>query len=216
MIDLKKSQGQGDSSIELDLMDQIKEQFSEKMNFHSVTVAVLKIIMLLIAPVMLKMHEVYNKNKLHSQLEQIQSELTAKRGELSKIDKEIAVYEGLDKKAREFDRKFKILEELAQDRLIVIKMLDSIQTGASMHREENLNTEEQAGVEIQKFIFFDNINVTGNGFNIRGVASSNEIISEFIIYLQSEELYSSVQLDSNDKRDAFRAFNIRGVVKKGV
>ena len=202
MIDLKKSKDSG-TTVELDLVDQIKDKLQEGLSFNVVVVTFLKIALIAIGPALIKLTEMKTIGSLKKDLGQINAELQAKQSQVQKLNNEIKVFDRSKIKKSDFDNKSSILGKLAQERLQVIEVLDNLQQSIDILGDKNKSGD--------KFMFFDSINITGNAVTINAMANDEEIVKDFLLYLEGENLYSSIRLDRiSSEKGSLRKFLVSG------
>ena len=204
MVDLKKSQDQ--DSVEVNLSNQIQYYFQDNFNSSVVVSILIKLGFIALLPVGLKLHEVHHIKTLQSQKIQLNEELTAKKSEIKKIEEEIGSYDGLDARHDEFRDKLNILEKLGKDRLKIIKVLDNIQTGLG---EPALDKNEDS----KQIMFFDSISIQGENIRIQGVTNNEDVIQNFLTFLEKENLYRSVRLESiRASSESLKSFMVTGII----
>jgi len=162
MVNFKKS-GQRGSTIKLNLSSQLKQQIeSSEWGFHTFISLGIKLTVVGIIPLGLVFYEKHNKNMLLGQKAQVEGELSVKKQELQKLASQLATYDGAHKKHEEFQNKLGILKKIAHERVIVIRVLDSVQEAIGrVSEQDNAND----------FMFFNKINVNGDKLTIAGSAS---------------------------------------------
>ena len=208
MIDLKRSKDK-ETTIELDLADRIKGSLQEGMNFQFLITVLFKILLISAGPGTLKFIEFNNIRKLEKNLQQMKAEFKSKEDQIQKIIKKIESYDNAKIKKADFDNKFNILTQLAQERLQVIKVLDNLQSSVDSISESE-NTSDQ-------FMFFDSINVNNNKVVINAVANNEEVVKSFLSQLESEKprLYSSVHLSRiSSTQGTLKKFLVNGILAK--
>ena len=208
MIDLKRSKDK-ETTIELDLADRIKDSLQEGMSFQFLLTVLFKILLISIGPGVLKFIEVNNIRKIETNLQQLKAEFKSKEDQIQQIIKKIESYDTSKIKKVDFDNKFSILTQLAQERLQVIKVLDNLQSSVDSISESE-NTPDE-------FMFFDSINVSNNKVVINAVANNEEVVKNFLSQLESEKprLYSSVHLNRiSSTRGALKKFLVNGILAK--
>ena len=208
MIDLKQSKDK-ETTIELDLADRIKGSLQEGMSFQFLLTVVFKVLLISAGPGILKFIEISNIKKLENNLQQLKAEYASKEKQIQEIIKKIESYSNSKIKKEDFDNKFKILTKLAQERLQVIKVLDSLQSSVdSISESENTSDE---------FMFFDSIDVNNDKVVINAVANNEEVVKSFLTQLESEKprLYSSVYLNRiSSTQGALKKFLVNGILVK--
>ena len=88
----------------------------------------LKFLLVFSIPFGLKIYEIMNLNSLEERQSAAKAKTEAKKAESSVLQKQIDKYGHLKSKEEEFNKKRKILEELAAGRLVIPRFLDEIQT----------------------------------------------------------------------------------------
>ena len=161
MVNFKKS-NRHTSTIKLDLSSQIRQQMeSGAWSFRSLLSLILKLSVIGVVPLGLVFYEKYNKSVLFQQKEQVQKELDVKKQELKKLTQQLTDYDGSHKRHEEFQNKLEILKKIAQERIMVIRVLDSVQEAMGLSSEqENIND----------FLFFNTVSVKGDKLTIAGSA----------------------------------------------
>ena len=208
MIDLKQSKGK-ETTIELDLADRIKGSLQEGISFQFVMTILFKISLIAVGPGAVKFIEMNNIRKLEKNLQQLNAEFKSKEIQTQQIIKKIASYDSAKIKKADFDNKFSILTRLAQERLQVIKVLDSLQS--------SVDSISESGSTPDKFMFFDSIDVSNNKVTINAVANNEEVVKNFLSRLESEKprLYSSVRLNRiSSTQSTLKKFLVSGVLAK--
>ena len=209
MVNLKKSKYLEDS-VEFNLSDQIMDRFGGHFGLREFVQILVRIAFVSIAIVSLKIYNIYYIKKLNAQKGQIQLELNAKQDEIKKLDQQINAYADLTNKADEFQKKFKVLKQLADDRLRIIKVLDSIQSGMGFNDDD--------GKIASEFLFFKNISIINRALTIRGSTNNVKSIQEFLISLEEENLYDNIQLENvtSDQKGQLKNFLVKGTILETI
>ncbi len=207
MINFKKSGSQQSSTIKLDLSSQLKQQLeSGEWGFHTLFSLAIKLAIIGVIPLGLVFYEKYNKSMLMKQKEQVAGELDVKNQELQKVTAKLATYNGAHKKNEEFQNKLEILKTLAQERIMVIRVLDSIQEAMGRASEqENAND----------FMFFNTVSVKGDRLTIAGSASKEDVIDQFVEKLQKQDtVYHSINWEDviSNQQTKIKNFRITGKI----
>ena len=206
MINFKKS-GQKTNTIKLDLSSQLKQQMeSGDWGLHTVFSLGVKLAIIALAPLGLVFYEKYDRDKLLRQKEQVEGELSDKKQKLKKLTDQLASYKGAHTKNEEFQNKLGILKTLAQERVMVIRVLDSIQEAMGRASEqENIN----------EFIFFNTVSVRGDRLTIAGSASKEDVIDQFVERLQKQDtVYHSINWEDvvSNQQTKIKNFRITGEI----
>ena len=206
MVNFKKS-GQHTSAIKLDLSSQLKQQLeSGEWGIHTFISLAVKLVVISVIPLGLVFYEKYNKNMLLQQKVQVEGELTAKKQELQKLTSQLDAYDGAHKKHEEFQNKLEILKKIAQERIMIIRVLDSVQEAMGRASEkENVNN----------FMFFNTVSVRGDKLNIAGSASKEDVIDQFVERLQRQDtVYHSINWEDvvSNKQTKIKNFRITGKI----
>ena len=205
MVDFKKSQG-SDDSVEVNLSNQIQYYFQDNFDSRLLISILIKLGFVALLPIGLKFHEIHYIQTLNAQKTQLNQELKAKKDEITKIEGEIGSYAGLNERHDEFKNKLDILGQLGKDRLKMIKVLDNIQTGLG---EPSSDKNEDS----KRIMFFDNIAIQGKNIRIQGVTNNEDIIQEFLTFLERDNLYSSVRLESiRAGSKSLKSFMVTGII----
>ena len=140
------------------------------------------------------------------QQEQVQMELDAKKQELQKLAAQLTAYDGSHKRHEEFQNKLEILKKIAQERIMVIRVLDSVQGAMGFPSEqENIND----------FLFFNTVSVTGDKLTIAGSASKEDVIDQFVEKLQRQDtIYHSINWENviSNQQTKMKNFRITGEI----
>ncbi|MDE0151295.1 MAG: hypothetical protein OXK80_02205 [Bdellovibrionales bacterium] len=206
MINFKKS-GQHSSTIKLDLSSQLKQHLeSGEFGIHTLISLGIKLAVIGIIPAGLVFYEKYNKNMLLQQKAQVEGELNAKNQELQKLTSQLAAYDGAHKKHEDFQNKLGILKKIAQERIMVIRVLDSVQDAMGRASEqENMND----------FMFFSTVSVKGDKLTIAGSASKEDVIDQFVGRLQRQDtVYHSINWEDvvSNQQTKIKNFRITGKI----
>ena len=206
MINFKKS-GQHSSTIKLDLSSQLKQQLERgEWGVHTFISLGIKLAIISVTPLGLMFYEKYNKNMLLQQKAQVEGELNAKSQELQKLTSELAAYDGAHKKHEEFQNKLEILKKIAQERIMVIRVLDSVQEAMGRNSEqENAND----------FMFFSTVSVNEDKLTIAGSASKEDVIDQFVGRLQRQDtVYHSINWENvvSNQQTKIKNFRITGKI----
>ena len=206
MVNFKKS-NQHSSTIKLDLSSQIRQQIeSGAWSFRSLFALVLKLSFMGVVPLGLVFYEKYSRNILLQQKEQVQKELDVKKQELQKLTQQLTAYDGSHKRHEEFQNKLEILKKIAQERIMVIRVLDSIQEAMGLSSEqENIND----------FLFFNTVSVKGDRLTIAGSASKEDVIDQFVERLQGQDtIYRSINWEDvvSNQQTKMKSFRITGEI----
>lgn len=206
MVNFKKS-GQHSSTIKLDLSSQLKQQLeSGEWGIHTLISLGVKLVIIGIIPMGLMFYEKYNKNMLLQQKTQVEGEFNAKKQELEKLTSQLAAYDGAHKKHEEFQNKIEILRKIAQERIMVIRVLDSVQEAMGRASEqENIND----------FMFFSTVSVKGDRLTIAGSANKEDVIDHFVGRLQRQDtVYHSINWEDvvSNQQTKIKNFRITGKI----
>lgn len=120
----------GASTVVTALFDQAKKLQIESLKPEIFFKIVVNIILILCFPLGLKMYEVNQINKLEKVKKQKDDILNAMNQRLSGLSKELQSYSHLKEKAEEYKTKKDFLKKIAEDRIIIARTLDIIQTKA--------------------------------------------------------------------------------------
>lgn len=206
MVNFKKS-GQHSNTIKLDLSSQLKQQIeSSELGFHTFISLGIKLAVVSIIPVGLVFYEKYNKNMLLGQKAQVEGELNAKKEELRKLTSQLVAYDGAHKKHEEFQNKLGILKKIAQERIMVIRVLDSVQEAMGRVSEQD---------NVNEFMFFNTVNVNGDKLTIAGSASKEDVIDQFVGKLQRQDtVYHSINWEDviSNQQTKIKNFRITGKI----
>ena len=159
-----------------------------------------------VIPLALVFYEKYNKNILLQQKAQVEAELNAKNQELQQLTSKLASYDGANEKHTEFQNKLEILKKIAQERIMVIRVLDTVQDAIGRASEqENPND----------FMFFSTVSVKGDRLTIAGSASKEDVIDQFVGRLQSQDtVYHSINWEDviSNQQTKIKNFRITGEI----
>lgn len=78
-------------------------------------------------PLGLKIYEIQNIGKLNAEKKKMEVTLTEEKSRLSQLEKELNSYSHLKDKSKEFIKKKEFLKQLAEKRLVVPRIIDSVQ-----------------------------------------------------------------------------------------
>lgn len=206
MVNFKKS-NRNTSTIKLDLSSQFRQHLeSGAWGFRSLSALAVKLAVVGIAPLALVFYERYNRNILLQQQEKVQGELNVKKQELQKLTKQLTAYDGSHKRHEEFQNRLEILKKIAQERIMVIRVLDSVQEAMGLPSEqENIND----------FLFFNTVNVKGDKLLIAGSASKEDVIDQFVERLQGQDtIYHSINWENvvSNQQTKMKNFRITGEI----
>jgi len=210
MVNFKKSDHHSSSTVKLSLSSQLKQQLeSGEWGAYTLISLGIKIAIIGIVPLGLIFHEKYNKSQLLAQKAQVEGELNDKKQELQKLTSELATYDGAHTKHDEFQNKLGILKKIAQERIMVIRVLDSVQDAMGRASEEE-NTND--------FMFFNTVSVKGDKLMIQGSASKEDVIDQFVGKLQRQDtVYHSVNWENvvSNQKTKIKNFSITGEIISG-
>ena len=203
MVNFKKL-SEKNSTININLSDQILQGVQDRVSAGGAISLIFKIAIICIAPFGLYAYEKNNKNNLMNNRLEVRKQLDAKKQELKKEKSIHAKYSGKDIQHGEFEKKMEIMKSLADRRLVVIRVLDNIQSSAmGLQKEDNSD-----------FMFFNNISINGENININGSASTEEIINRFVQLLQENPSYKTIRWEDikSDKKSKIKKFRITGEI----
>lgn len=211
MINLKKTRSEKDT-IEINLSDRLREHLSDGINIQILLIFVVKIAIALFPVVGLKFYSLQQIRIKKITENKLSLELKAKEKKLNSSNKKFSSYSNLTSQANEFQNKMKALEGLANNRLSVIKVLDSIQTALGFESYE----KEDASQKL--FLYFDHISIRGGQLNMKGHTNDELHLQEFVKYLEQENLYDEVRLDrvSSTRKSSFKNFSVFGRIKGNI
>ncbi len=205
MINFKKS-GRT-NTIKLDLSSQLRQQMEwNDWGLHTVAGFSVKLAVMALAPLGLVFYERYNEDNLLKQKEQVAGELSDRKQKLKTLTDKLASYDGAHKKNEEFQNKLGILKTLAQERVMVIRVLDSIQEAMGRASEQE---------NVSEFIFFNTVNVRGDRLTIAGSASKEDVIDQFVEKLQGKKtIYHSINWEDvvSNQQTKIKNFRITGEI----
>ena len=203
MVNFKKIAESG-STVNISLSDQILQGVQDRISTGGFVSLIVKVAIILIAPTGLYLYEKNNKNKLEIEKMAIQQKLNGAKETLKKEKSHHARYDGRSIQHGEFEKKMGIMKTLADRRLVVIRVLDNIQSSA-------LGLQQEGG---KNFIFFNNISINGEKINIDGSASDEEVINQFVQLLQENPSYKTIRWEDvkSDKQSKIKRFRVTGEV----
>ena len=206
MVNFKKSD-RHTGTVKLDLSSQLKQHIeSGELNFNTFLGLLIKLVIIGIIPVGLVFYEKYNRNILLIQQEQMQGELDVKKKELQKLTKQLTAYDGAHKKHEEFQNKLEILKKIAQKRIMIIRVLDSVQEAMGRASEQE---------NAKDFMFFNAVSVRGEKLTITGSANKEDVIDQFVEKLQGQDtVYHSINWEDVvlNKQTNIKNFRITGEI----
>ena len=195
------------NTIKLDLSSHLRQQMqSGSWGVHTFLSLGVKLAVIALAPLGLIFYEKYDRERLIKQREQVNSELSAKNQELQKLTAELASYKGAHTKNKEFQNKLKVLKTLAQERVMVIRVLDSVQEAMGRASEQD---------NMNEFMFFNTVSIRGNRLTIAGSASKEDVIDEFVEKLQRQDtVYHSINWEDvvSNQQTKIKNFRITGEI----
>ncbi len=201
MVNFKKV-AEKDSSINVSLSDQLLQEVPDK---KSVILIAIQLALICVAPASLYSYEQFNKSQLIKAQVQTQGELDIEKTKLKKLKAELAKYNDQNLRHDEFTKKIDILKTLAEQRIVTIRVLDSMHSATVNFQTEDSNRE---------FIFFNNVSINGRNISIDGSASSEGIINKFVQRLQNEPVYQSIQWEDvkSDRKSKIKKFRVTGQI----
>ena len=161
----------------------------------------LKFLLVFSIPFGLKIYEIMNIKGLEEKQAAAKAKTEAKKAESAEFQGRIDKYNYLKDKEKEFDKKRKILEELAADRLIIPRFLDEIQT------------------IIPPDVWLKSIAINSNrqgqpSISLTGEGSSEKNINNFVEELKSVADDNSILLQTRDvKAEDKVSFDIKAMIK---
>ena len=202
MVDFKEV-AEKDSDVDLNLPDQILHELQDRFSIGRFFILLAQVAIICVAPAALYSYEEWNITMLMNQQIETKNQLDNHKKELTTLKAKLAKYSGDHLKETEFKNKMDILKKLAEQRIVVIRVLDTIHSATFNSAKKNSN---------QEFIFFNNVSIYGKKININGSASSEAIINSFVQKLQQEPVYKSIQWEDvkSDQQGRIKNFRVSG------
>ena len=185
------------------LSDQILQRVQGRFSLGGLSTLIFKFVFVLVLPFILFSYEKFNKNRLMQLQVKAKAQLDIRKKELDKEKKKLAKYNKNHLKEKEFNNKMDILKSLAEERLVAIKVLDTMQNATL-----NFSGEER------EFLFFNSITINGDRISIDGSASSENTINQFVERLQQEPVYKVIQWEDvkSDQKSKIKKFKVSGQI----
>jgi len=131
------------------------------------------------------------------------NKITNLKVNIDEAKKQIAAYEKITKEIEDIKRQLDIYRK----KIDVIKSLDR-------NRKEPVQLlETMTRMVVPKRLWFSNFEFVGGKVNIRGVASDNKTVADFMINLEGSGLFSAVNLISVQQSANLKAFQVSCVKK---
>lgn len=168
------------------LSDQVKTQMLE-ISFATVLLMVIKILMILSFPAALKIYEFQQVNNNSMQQQEIQKTIDAAQGKLKKVNAEIKKFSYLTDQSREFESKKNFIKKLTESRLIVPRVLDSIQSHIP-----NTVWLKSISIKVEK---------EESKLSLRGESLTESVVNSFADSLKNIVDRSSIRVTTQDIKD---------------